>query len=352
MEAVTKKLIGQRDQVTSYVVLTSTVLAVGCMVFFGFYSAWMNLLGAILFLVANLVSLWCIAAHHMQIAAKTQVAAMVLAAGWGVLFSGGITSPLLIWLLIPSLMAGFIINWQWSAIIGAGYLGYVALITWYIGHIEMLNEFDGNLAAQSQLAFLCTFSALAVGVAYSFIVVCSLKGLLRESLERETRDYLTGLKNRRYLFTRATEEVSRSARYGNALSVLVIDIDHFKSINDRYGHPCGDEVLKAFATRLRATVRDSDIVSRIGGEEFVVLMPETSTAWALKASDRICRMAREIECHADTGESVSMTVSIGVSALEAGENNSFECLFTQADKALYTAKSDSRNCVRFLPCAC
>ena len=157
-------------------------------------------------------------------------------------------------------------------------------------------------------------------------------------------DSLTDLANRRHFFARAAEEVLRAQRYGRALSVQMLDIDHFKRLNDRFGHAAGDDVLRMVARILREGVRGNDLAARIGGEEFIVLLPETAGGDALMLADRL-RHSIASSMIDIGGQRVAVTVSIGVAMLGLGEN-SLDTLLMRADKGLYRAKHEGRNCVR------
>ncbi|MBS0212836.1 MAG: diguanylate cyclase [Proteobacteria bacterium] len=166
---------------------------------------------------------------------------------------------------------------------------------------------------------------------------------LKEELQRQARtDSLTGIANRRTLFVEAQAAFSRSRRHGHALSLIAIDLDHFKRINDRFGHPAGDEVLRAFAHACLGCLRKEDLLARTGGEEFCILLPETPLAHANATAERIREMAARICPDEQCADPV--TASIGVTCMEPGDA-SFDQLFSRADKALYAAKAQGRDCV-------
>lgn len=152
-----------------------------------------------------------------------------------------------------------------------------------------------------------------------------------------TLDGLTGLKNRRTFQERLADEVHRAQRYQIALSLLILDVDHFKQFNDTFGHPAGDEVLKSVAKLLRLAVRDTDFVARYGGEEFVVLMPYTDKDAAMKLAERL----RGAIATAPWPKR-AVTASFGVASL-AGDCATETELLSQADKALYHSKRAGRN---------
>lgn len=159
-------------------------------------------------------------------------------------------------------------------------------------------------------------------------------------------DELTGLYNRRHLVNVAFAVLTQAQRDKTPLSVLLLDLDHFKQINDTYGHPTGDEVLRQVSKKLRQLSRPSDTLARIGGEEFCLLMPNTSTPDALQVADRL---RREIEVSelGDLNLHANPTISIGVTTGYGG-SLTFEQLYSFADKALYQAKSLGRNRVESL----
>jgi len=177
---------------------------------------------------------------------------------------------------------------------------------------------------------------------------CQLKKMLQEqkelirNLEKlANTDSLTGVWNRRYLLNIAEKETQRSRRYNRPLSVLMIDIDHFKNVNDTYGHAVGDDVLMTMTETIINYLRNLDILGRFGGEEFVVLLPETDNKAAVITAERIRVNIEQINIPVD-GKSVSITVSIGVASYQKGDAN-IDALIQRADAALYQAKNQGRN---------
>jgi diguanylate cyclase (GGDEF)-like protein len=154
-------------------------------------------------------------------------------------------------------------------------------------------------------------------------------------------DPLTGISNRRQFESLARAELGRSQRYMRPLSLLMIDIDHFKQVNDRFGHEAGDRVLKFLANVLISAKRASDVVGRIGGEEFAILLPETSKEAALVIAERLRQLAQTC-APAIAGEKLDVTISIGVAAASI-RTSGMETLCRQADQALYEAKRSGRN---------
>lgn len=165
---------------------------------------------------------------------------------------------------------------------------------------------------------------------------------LEEKLRRlATTDSLTGANNRRYFTERGAEEFARSKRYETPTTMLTLDIDLFKRINDTYGHPVGDEVLKSLVTVCRATLRTTDVFARMGGEEFSALLPETDLEDARKTAERL-RKAVEASRVMAEDEVIHYTISLGVSELRE-DDRSLEDLMQRADRALYAAKDAGRN---------
>lgn len=165
----------------------------------------------------------------------------------------------------------------------------------------------------------------------------------RKLKELADHDPLTGLHNRRVLFEVLAREIGRAQRYGGALSVMMFDIDHFKRVNDTHGHQAGDLVLKAVAAAAMRVRRETDLVGRYGGEEFVMVMPETETGGAVTHAERLRRAVEELEIPLEGG-AIRVTVSIGIatSGPEGGEPTGAR-LLSLADQALYGAKSGGRN---------
>jgi diguanylate cyclase (GGDEF)-like protein len=171
------------------------------------------------------------------------------------------------------------------------------------------------------------------------------RGLAEQhATDLETRaavDWLTGLYNRRHFETLAHAELSRCQRYLRPLSVLILDIDHFKTVNDRFGHAAGDRVLQAVAAICQATKRDADVVARIGGEEFAIMLPETTDAAAVQFAERLRRQLREHAPMLESGK-LPVTISVGVAAATA-TTPGVDALMRCADEALYQAKRSGRD---------
>ena len=163
---------------------------------------------------------------------------------------------------------------------------------------------------------------------------------IEEQRKKAMHDALTGLPNRESYQQRIEQETHRIERYGGSLSLMMCDIDLFKRINDNYGHLAGDKVLKIIARSLQSNLRDSDFIARFGGEEFIVLMPETSAEEAKFVADKLRKKIEESPFNFKK-EPVQITISFGISEFSQGE--SLEEVFQRADKALYKAKENGRN---------
>jgi diguanylate cyclase (GGDEF)-like protein len=166
----------------------------------------------------------------------------------------------------------------------------------------------------------------------------------QELHELATTDFMTGLANRRQFLSSAGQEIERARRYGHKLSLLMIDIDHFKSINDGFGHPTGDLAIIAIGRHCATACRGSDLVGRLGGEEFAMLLPESGAEEAQAVAERLRAGAQALQVMHE-GCKVQLRLSIGIACLEAGDAGP-DALLARADQALYAAKNAGRDCVR------
>lgn len=157
-------------------------------------------------------------------------------------------------------------------------------------------------------------------------------------------DAMTGLHNRLWLTQIGSDEIVRSRRYGRPLGLLLVDVDKFKGINDNWGHAAGDEVLRAIAERLEALVRHNDAICRLGGDEMVILTPETDAATAFTLAERVLAAVRELQ-PTIAGRCLPVTVSLGVAELEP-QDRSLDDLLARADRGLYDAKHAGGDCAR------
>lgn len=163
--------------------------------------------------------------------------------------------------------------------------------------------------------------------------------------EVSSRDTLTGLYNRWYVIEKIDSELNRAIRHGSPMSLLMLDIDHFKRINDTWGHPAGDEVLKSVGKMLRESCRVYDVPGRYGGEEFCIVLPETRPGNTTVVAERIRKRLESTELPLGDG-SVAVTASIGIAGMDVAEESDIlspAALIDRADRALYSAKSRGRN---------
>ncbi len=163
-------------------------------------------------------------------------------------------------------------------------------------------------------------------------------------LELANTDSLTSMLNRRAFMERMEQEINRSGRDNSSLSFILSDIDHFKKVNDSYGHQVGDIVLQKFSNRLKTSIRPYDFIGRYGGEEFVVCLPGADENQAKFAAERIRKQVEEMEILLpDSSKSIRITTSFGVASFQVDSNNHLDDLIKRADDALYRAKNEGRN---------
>jgi diguanylate cyclase (GGDEF)-like protein len=169
--------------------------------------------------------------------------------------------------------------------------------------------------------------------------------LFEELRELSTHDELTKLANRRLLATRLAQELERARRFRQPVSVLAVDIDHFKLLNDRAGHPVGDQALVAVSSLLVNNVRRVDTVARVGGEEFIVVLPAADLLEAMKVADKLrLAIASRTDLPGGSGQpGERLTISIGVAEFIETEDQDGDALLSRADQALYAAKREGRN---------
>ena len=233
---------------------------------------------------------------------------------------------------------------QWLLVAGllleAVVLGGRALVA-ISTHSEATNILQSS--ALQTLTFLATFSVVLVSsVGFVF--------MSRDRADENNRvlaalDPLTGVANRRSLIAALDRDVARAQRMREPMALMMVDIDHFKDVNDRYGHPAGDRVLCSVVNVLRQRVRAQDLVGRYGGEEFMVLLPDTGLTGAQQLARALCKAVEESRCPADgvPGPGIAVTVSIGVFGGRLESGDSWDMLIAAADRALYQAKNNGRN---------
>ena len=181
---------------------------------------------------------------------------------------------------------------------------------------------------------------------YLAILIYPLRNaLLFHAAQAASRtDPLTGVNNRSAMEAALRHEVALAKRNNMPLAMIMIDVDRFKRVNDSYGHQTGDAVLRQVARCVAGSIRDTDVLSRYGGEEFAVLLNNTNASGALKLAERIRRNMESTSFSADEGQAIPVTISLGVASLAAGDDS--VQLIKKADQALYAAKEAGRNCIR------
>jgi diguanylate cyclase (GGDEF)-like protein len=240
---------------------------------------------------------------------------------------------------------------QVARLTGAGF-AFVAVVVALRAGVELLGPAAPALDLQPTLPVLACVSALLLLpllATAGFLLMCTERS--QAELERSARiDYLTGIHNRRAIEELAASAISAARRHAAPLGLLLVDVDHFKQFNDRHGHEAGDQALVVTVQRIRAVMRQEDMVGRVGGEEFVVLMPGADLDSARAAAERLCHsfVADGVAISGDSGggqtlaASTVVTVSVGVAALRGGDAGYAE-LLGRADRAMYAAKAGGRN---------
>ncbi len=267
---------------------------------------------------------------------------------------------------VSGLLVGVLAMSVLSLVLLPGYVALTGIVTWLsvalvhavleqmgvIPHAPLLAEapFDQDGLHPSWMwgmgVFLGSMTVVVIGVV-GFVVHKERK-LARRLRRLAITDSLTGAFNRRYFVQALERELERLRRYGQPLGLVLMDLDHFKRVNDQYGHPVGDDVLVEVVRRLQSQLRRSDLLARFGGEEFTVLLPHLDLAQARAAAERL-RLALLAEGLAVGGRSITLSASFGVAAAEGPTPLSARELLRRVDQALYDAKASGRGCVRSWP---
>ena len=257
-----------------------------------------------------------------------------LALTFSLIVTGQLGSDLYLTYFLLIIIAGFWKDFRWS-------LAFASLISVLYSYLLFIAE-DLDTYMLLRVPFL-----FVVSVFYGYFTqTISDERKRREKAEEEARkDFLTGLPNRQAFDEKMTEEIDRATRYDRPLSLLIIDIDNFKTVNDSLGHQWGDIVLQGVAEIIRRNVRPADFVARVGGEEFVAVLPETELLGAVEVGNRLRRQIKENPFETPKGLLI-VTVSIGVGVNLVGDQKQ---LFCDADQALYIAKHGGKDQVAVLP---
>lgn len=216
---------------------------------------------------------------------------------------------------------------------------YIPEFNWFLmveqDEGQAMGGLKSNFVRNLGIGFLVTAAVIVINV----MLVNHFQGRLEQMAQT---DELTGLNNRRHFMTLARHDFAQHTRNGRPLALLMIDADHFKTINDDYGHEQGDQALRSLASIMKQELREADLPARFGGEEFVVLMPGTNLENAVNAAER---MRKAVQEQSRAALPLTLTVSVGVAAADSA-TKTIEHLIHKADTALYKAKQDNRNCVR------
>ncbi|MYN44773.1 diguanylate cyclase [Pseudoduganella sp. FT93W] len=262
---------------------------------------------------------------------------------------GGLSTAVMSFVFYPLavtlLCLGFSIFVNWLALALVTLSPFALAATGWLS--ELPNKLYGLIIWPTSIFLACICVTFAMGYHRRYLLERALE-------DASNTDALTGVANRRHFQHLLQRETSRLLRLAQPCALLMLDIDHFKRINDNFGHPTGDRVIKALADACTLNTRDVDEVARLGGEEFAVLMPGSTTEGAIHLAERIRQYIETMGFRDDLGHVIPWTVSIGVASLENSEQSmaSIESLGEQlignADAALYAAKNAGRNCVKSL----
>jgi two-component system, cell cycle response regulator len=268
---------------------------------------------------------------------------------WQVLRKGGIDLAVLDWMM-PG-RDGLSLCRALRAESGTGHL-YIILLTARGQHEDIVSGLDAG--ADDYLVKPFDADELRARLRAGMRIVTLERGLFDANLRLQTlasTDELTGLANRRAIVARLEEELSRAVRTGAHPSVVLLDVDHFKQVNDQYGHPAGDAVLRELSARLSGAVRDYDQVARMGGDEFLVVLAETGEETARKVAERLRQAITQTPFPVSEGEALPITSSLGLAA--AGPGTRVEEILSLADQSLYVSKrggGDRVSCASDLLC--
>ncbi|MFW5735460.1 MAG: GGDEF domain-containing protein [Oceanidesulfovibrio sp.] len=231
---------------------------------------------------------------------------------------------------------------HWRRLFQSLFLAFGAPAGWVI--IVLLTDIGEHASTGYTLGVLLymLIGSMAVFGVFSYMLGRSEQRFADLSIH----DHLTGLYNTRLFHDSLNSQFSLAERHGHDLTLLLLDIDRFKRVNDTYGHPVGDRVLAAIAKQVTHVVRSGDMVARVGGEEFSVILPETDTNGGVELAERIRTTVESTALALKDGTQLAVTVSVGVAGTDSVKAETATELFAAVDAALYEAKNSGRNCVR------
>jgi len=296
--------------------------------------AWVNVVSVTMYGVAY----WALGKKRNGLAVALIWTEVILHAGLGIVLIGwesGLHYYLL--MFIPALFVSMRLKKAIMALIGLW--GYYVGFYLVMGFIEPLQPIPpGALLAINLFNLSVVFAMFSY---LSFFYLSMVTSTNRRLRKMATTDPLTRLFNRRHMTNLAKKEVARFERKGHPVSFIVLDIDHFKTINDQHGHEAGDYVLNQAADVIKCQLRAQDLVSRWGGEEFLVMLPDTALNDARAGAERIRAGFMQHPWHLPGGERIRLTISAGVS--EFCQEDDFNAAINRADRALYSSKEGGRN---------
>ena len=296
--------------------------------------AWINVVSVAMYAGAY----YALKYHRNRIAVVLIWAEVLGHAGLGIVLIGwesGFHYYLL--MFIPAICVSASRKWAIYALLALwGYYIALDVLMWYVEPLQPIH--------QTALHIVHLFNLSVVFAMFSYLSSYYLRMVVtaqRKLREMATTDSLTGLFNRRHMTYLAEKELARFSRSGHPVGFLLLDVDHFKSINDAYGHETGDRVLGFVADVIREELRAQDLIGRWGGEEFLAILPDTDSGKAQASAERIRNAFLVRDWSAITGGDAEVTISIGVSELRAGDDLS--AAVSRADEALYRGKTGGRN---------
>lgn len=239
-----------------------------------------------------------------------------------------------------------VLRWGWlRATVALTLVAFVASLSLTLLAVRVGGH--GDPVGAMVVAGLCSLLLTPLLGGLCFRLVFRLDAARRRMAVLATHDELTGVHNRRHFMAVAEREWARCRRYDADGALLLVDVDHFKGINDAHGHPCGDALLREMSRVTAQSLRQPDLLARFGGAELAVFLPHTDPLGALDVAERIRILVGDLRLPWD-GLQVNTTVSIGVASIHSG-HNTFDALLRDADAALQAAKAAGRNCVRAAP---
>jgi len=237
-----------------------------------------------------------------------------------------------------------------NSIVKLGRINFTLIVTLISAVISFALYFPVGFLVEGEIRKTGIIMSVLIPVLVTPLIIWIIVGLLIKIhlLEKEIRniaeyDMLTGLMNRRRFFERAESIYKLAKRYRDNFAILYMDIDNFKNINDSYGHASGDKVLEKFGQTLLANMRDSDLVGRIGGEEFLLLLPKTDMAGAFIVSKNMRQKINKLSITSESN-TIQFDMSVGIAVSKFKAEQTLEDIIHQADKALYIAKNSGKDC--------